>query len=108
MILKPLYDYLLVQWLPSEPFEKPGGGRILLNRDPNAPKYGVVIAVGPGRVSEYGIEFKPPVAVGNVVLTYPHPGVEVELDGVKYRQMRFADILCVCEQTAEEREAKAA
>jgi chaperonin GroES len=95
MALTPLYNYLLIERLPPEPFEGNAGKLITVNRDPNAPKYAVVVAVGPGRTSEFGIVFPQPVKVGDLVLTYPHPGTPHKVDDRDLWFIRPEDILAV-------------
>lgn len=90
-----LHDYILIERLPQERMETTGGGIIVPNRDKDGCKHAVVIACGPGRVSESGVEFPQPVAVGDCVLTYPNPGVPHRFDNRDMWFIRPADILAI-------------
>ena len=104
MTLTPLHDYILVEWLPTDPIEKTGGGLFLPNRDPNQPKYAIVMAVGTGRTSETGVHFPPSVKVGDLVLTHCHAGTPIELEGRTYRAVRegAADIIAIVATVPDE------
>lgn len=63
--LQPAGDWILVR----RPTPRSPGG-IVLQRDPNphTPKRVTVLAVGPGRMSETGVEIKPDAVVGEELL----------------------------------------
>ena len=62
------------------------------------PTYAEVIAVGPGRPSEYSANMlpPPPCAVGDTVLYHGGAGVKVEVDGEEYLFILPRDLLAVC------------
>lgn len=71
------------------------GGLVLVNggaSDPRTARYGRVIAVGPGRVSEYGVHFAPPCQPGDLLLLNGSPGTEQQIDGRTVRFIRPQDV----------------
>ncbi len=91
--LKPLADRVVVEAAAAE--EKSTGGIILPDTAQEKPQQGTVVAVGPGKVSDAGIEIKPTVKVGNKVLYGKYSGSEVTFEGKEYMIMRESDILAI-------------
>lgn len=58
---------------------------------------GVVVAVGPGRLTEHGFRLMPEVEAGEKVLFREMTAVEVEVNGEKLAMVREPDILAVIE-----------
>lgn len=60
---------------------------------------GKVIAVGPGRTTEYGAKVTADNKPGDHVLIARGAGVEVESEGKKYRLLRSQEILATVEES---------
>lgn len=93
MALKPLADRVVVR--PSEAEDKTSGGIILPDTAKEKPQEGLVVAVGPGKVSENGTKVAMEVKVGDKVLYGKYSGTEVTIDGVEHLIMRESDILAI-------------
>ncbi len=79
--LAPVNDFLIVERIDS-PFGD--GSKIYqVHRDPNGPQYVRVLAVGPGRNSEYSAEPLPMLAVkpGDILLTGAGVGMACQSSG---------------------------
>lgn len=92
----PLRDRVLV--LPIEGPSETEGGIVL----PDSVKEGrhvtgLVVAVGPGKVSMSGVRLEPQVKPGDKVLFHLDLGVEVLVGGKKHRVVAEEDILGVLE-----------
>ena len=55
----------------------------------------LVVAVGPGAVSDKGERVKPEVKKGDVVLYGKYSGTEVNVDGNDYLILRESDVLAI-------------
>ncbi len=93
MAIKPLADRVVVK--PSQPEEKTAGGIILPDTVKEKPQQGLVVAVGPGKVSESGTKVSMEVKVGDKVLYGKYSGTEVQIEGVDHLIMRESDILAI-------------
>lgn len=85
-------DYIVVEF---EEAPLSAGGLHLVNggaSDPRTARYGRVIAVGPGRVSEQGVSFPQTAAVGDLLLLNGSPGTEQQIDGRSVRFIRPGDV----------------
>ena len=91
--LKPLSDRVVVEPAPAE--DKSAGGIILPDTAQEKPQQGLVVAAGPGKVSDSGNLVKMTVKKGDKVLYGKYSGSEVTFDGVEYVIMRESDILAV-------------
>jgi chaperonin GroES len=91
--LKPLADRVVVEPAPAE--DKSAGGIILPDTAQEKPQQGLVVAAGPGKVSESGNLLKMTVKKGDKVLYGKYSGSEVTFDGVEYVIMRESDILAI-------------
>ena len=91
--LKPLSDRVVVEPAPAE--DKSAGGIILPDTAQEKPQQGLVVAAGPGKVSDSGSLVKMTVKKGDKVLYGKYSGSEVTFDGVEYVIMRESDILAV-------------
>lgn len=87
---KPMHDCVLVRVLPQG--ETPGG--IVLPDAAQEQDKAEVIAVGPGRISEYGNLIEPRVQPGDIVyLHFMYAGPKkLTLNGVEYLLTRERDI----------------
>ena len=91
--LKPLSDRVVVEPAPAE--DKSAGGIILPDTAQEKPQQGLVVAAGPGNVSDSGSLVEMTVKKGDKVLYGKYSGSEVTFDGVEYVIMRESDILAV-------------
>ncbi len=91
--LKPLADRVIVK--PKETEEKTKGGIIVPDTAKEKPVEGIIIAVGPGKVTEDGKQVKLEVKEGDKVLYGKYSGTEVTVEGEEYLIMRESDIFAI-------------
>lgn len=91
--LVPLNDRIVVK--PIEAEEQMYGNIIIADMGKERPEMGEVIAVGPGRMSEFGKFMPVNVNVGDVVLLPKIGTLRVEFDGEEYYIGQAKEILCV-------------
>lgn len=91
--LKPLADRVVVEPAPAE--DKSAGGIILPDTAQEKPQQGLIVAAGPGKVSDSGNLVKMTVKKGDKVLYGKYSGSEVTFDGVEYVIMRESDVLAI-------------
>ncbi len=94
--LRPLADQIIVA-----PVERDGafadGGLLLPEIAKEHPQQGIILAVGPGRLDDYGDRIMLEVQVGDRVLYARYAGTEIKLGDKKVLIFREADILAVVE-----------
>ena len=90
--LIPLNDRIVVK--PIEQSEQMYGNIIIADMGRERPEMGEVIAVGPGRMFEYGKFIPVNVNVGDVVLLPKIGTIRVEFDGEEYYIGQSREILC--------------
>ena len=93
MKFTPLHDKVLVKRTEEE--EKSAGGIVLPGSATEKPSQGEVIAVGPGKKSEYGDVSPVGVAVGDTVIFGQYCGNEIKIDGDEYLILSESDIFGV-------------
>lgn len=93
MQVKPLADRVLIK--PLEAGEEKKGGIIIPDTAKEKPQQGMVIEVGPGRMTDDGKSIPMEVKKGNKILYGKYSGSEVTVDNVEYLIMRESDILAV-------------
>jgi chaperonin GroES len=93
MAVKPLQDRILVQ--PATPEETTAGGIIIPDTAKEKPQEGVVVAAGPGKVSDSGTAIPLSVKEGDKVLYGKYGGTEITVDGKDMLIMRESDIYAV-------------
>lgn len=86
----PWNDYIVIEFA-DQPMSA-GGIHLVAGTDPTSPKYGRVLAVGPGRVSEQGVMFAVPCAPGDLLLLNGSPGTDQKIDGRTVRFIRPGDV----------------
>ena len=91
--VKPLADRVVVEPAPAE--EVSSGGIILPDTAQEKPQQGLIVAAGPGKVSDSGNLVDMTVKKGDKVLYGKYSGSEVTFDGVEYVIMRESDILAI-------------
>ena len=94
MIIKPLYDHVLVKMIEVEETTK--SGIILTAASKEKPQFAEVIAVGPGK-NEDGKLVKAPVEVGNRVIISNYAGNKVKIDNEELIIVNSTDILAIVE-----------
>lgn len=75
----PMFNRVLVERVPEK--ESTAGGLFIPDSARERPQEAVVIAVGPGRVTDYGIEIPTFVKVDDHVLIPRYAGADVVLEG---------------------------
>lgn len=58
-------------------------------------EYGVIIALGPGRITENGVQIEPSFVVGDVVLYGPYSYTKLRVEGTDLNLIRHDDIIAV-------------
>jgi chaperonin GroES len=95
MKFKPLQDRILVKREEEE--QKSAGGIIIPDTAKEKPQQGLVIAAGPGKVSDDGKRLPLEVKAGDRVLFAKYSGTEIKIDGVEHLCMRESDVLGIVE-----------
>jgi len=93
MKVKPLQDRVLVKRVEEE--AKTKGGIIIPDSAKEKPQEGLVVAVGPGKVTDNGTRVTPEVKPGDRILFGKYSGSEIKVDGVEHLILREDDILAV-------------
>jgi chaperonin GroES len=94
MSLQPLDDRIVVK--PGESEETTASGLVIPDTAKEKPQQGEVLAVGPGKRSEYTGEIIPVgVNVGDIVLYSKYGGTEVTVDGDDVLVLSARDVLAV-------------
>lgn len=81
-MLKPLSNRVLISVAP--PAEVSKGGIIIPSPAQEKSSEGIVVAVGPGRVTDSGALVPTTVSVGDRVLYSKYAGTEMKLEGVPH------------------------
>jgi len=95
MKFRPIADRVLISPIIDE---KTHGGIILPVEDKDAPKKGVVLAVGNGTAQPDGSVIPIDVKVGETVLFSKHAGMDVTINGEHHLVMLANDVLGVAEK----------
>lgn len=91
MKFKPLRDRVFVKYTSEE--EKTAGGLFIPDSAKEKPQKGVVIEVGPGRVTDDGKRQPLEVKVGDTILFDKYSGSKVKIDDEEYLIISEDDIL---------------
>jgi chaperonin GroES len=94
-ILKPLFDNVLIRPLEAE--AKTASGIILPDSAQEKPQTGVIVAIGPGKVTPKGEKEAMVVKVGQKVMYKKWGGNEVKLNGEELTLVEQKDILAIVE-----------
>jgi chaperonin GroES len=89
--IQPLADRLVVK--PTQKEEMTKGGIYLPDTAKEKPQEGVVVAVGPGRLTDEGKRIPLDVKVGDKVIYSKYGGSEIKIDDVEMIILRESDIL---------------
>jgi len=95
MKFKPLRDRVLVRYSSEE--EKTAGGLFIPDAAKEKPQKGMVVAVGPGRVTDDGKRQAMEIKVGDTVLFDKYSGSKIKIDDEEYLIIREEDILGIVE-----------
>lgn len=93
-------DRVLIK--PIDEGEQTYGNIIIPDMGKERPEMGEVIAVGPGRVSEFGGFVPVNVSVGDIVLVPKIGSLRVEFEGDEYYVTPDREILAVIYESTEE------
>ena len=94
MALQPFDDRIVVK--PGESEETTASGLVIPDTAKEKPQQGEVIAVGPGKRSEYTGDIIPVgVSVGDNVLYSKYGGTEVTVDGEDVLVLSARDVLAI-------------
>lgn len=96
MKVKPLQDRILIKRVEEE--NKTKGGIIIPDAAKEKPQEGLVVAVGPGKVTETGTRVAPEVKAGDKILFGKYSGTDIKIDGVEHLILREDDVLAVIEK----------
>lgn len=90
--VKPLADRVVIE--PSEDeASQSSGGIYIPDTAKEKPQTGIVVAAGPGRVTDEGKTIALSVKVGDSVIYSKYAGTEYTEDGIEYLVVRESDIL---------------
>lgn len=93
MKIKPLYDNVLVQ--RAEPEERTKGGLFLPSAAQEKQVWGLVKALGKGKILKNGELRAPSVKVGDKVLLAKWGGNEITYEGEDYMILKESDLLAI-------------
>ena len=97
MNLKPLDDRIVVK--PNEAEERTASGLVIPDTAKEKPQQGEVLAVGPGRRSDYSGEIIPVgVGVGDTVVYSKYGGTEITTDGEDLLILTSRDVLAIVQK----------
>ncbi len=91
--IKPLEDRIVIKAAEAE--QTTASGLVIPDTAKEKPQEGVVVAVGPGRVSDSGQRIAVDVAVGDRVLFSKYGGTELKHGGEEYLILNARDVLAV-------------
>jgi chaperonin GroES len=91
--LKPLFDNVLIRPLEAE--AKTASGIILPDSAQEKPTMGIIVAIGPGKVTPKGEKEPMVVKVGQKVMYKKWGGNEVKLNGEELTLVEQKDILAI-------------
>ena len=93
MKVKPLQDRILIKRVEEE--AKTKGGIIIPDSAKEKPQEGLVVAVGPGKVTDNGTRVTPEVKAGDRILFGKYSGTDIKVDGVEHLILREDDLLAI-------------
>ncbi|MBV6493166.1 MAG: 10 kDa chaperonin [Turneriella sp.] len=95
MAIKPLADRVLIEAAPEK--EEKIGSIFIPDTAKEKPNIGVIVAAGPGKVTDDGKTVPLQVKAGQKVLYGKYSGTEIKENGKEYLIVRESDILAVVE-----------
>jgi chaperonin GroES len=94
-LLKPIEDRIVIKPTAAEEITK--GGIVLPDTAKERPQEGEVIAVGPGKTLDTGVQVAMDVKVGEKVIYSKYGGTPVKIGNEEYVILRQDDVLAVIE-----------
>lgn len=88
-----MQDRILIKRVEEE--AKTKGGIIIPDSAKEKPQEGLVVAVGPGKVTDNGTRVTPEVKAGDRILFGKYSGTDIKVDGVEHLILREDDILAI-------------
>jgi len=98
-VLEPQNDRVLIQ--PIEEDEQMYGNIVIPDMGKERPEMGQVIAVGPGRQSEFGQYIRVNAKVGDIVLVPKIGTIRIEFEGDEYYITQDREILATVKEKTE-------
>lgn len=95
MAIKPLADRVLIEAAPDK--EEKIGSIFIPDTAKEKPNMGIVVAAGPGKVTDDGKTVPLQVKAGQKVLYGKYSGTEIKENGKEYLIVRESDILAIVE-----------
>ncbi|HMV34741.1 MAG TPA: co-chaperone GroES [Turneriella sp.] len=95
MAIKPLADRVLIEAAPEK--EEKIGSIFIPDTAKEKPNVGIVVAAGPGKVTDDGKTVPLQVKAGQKVLYGKYSGTEIKENGKEYLIVRESDILAIVE-----------
>jgi chaperonin GroES len=95
MAIKPLADRVLIEAAPEK--EEKIGSIFIPDTAKEKPNMGVIVAAGPGKVTDDGKTVPLQVKAGQKVLYGKYSGTEIKENGKEYLIVRESDILAIVE-----------
>ncbi|GAB4441469.1 MAG: co-chaperone GroES [Turneriella sp.] len=95
MAIKPLADRVLIEAAPEK--EEKIGSIFIPDTAKEKPNMGIVVAAGPGKVTDDGKTVPLQVKAGQKVLYGKYSGTEIKENGKEYLIVRESDILAIVE-----------
>ena len=95
MAIKPLADRVLIEAAPEK--EEKIGSIFIPDTAKEKPNVGIVVAAGPGKVTDDGKTVPLQVKAGQKVLYGKYSGTEIKDGGKEYLIVRESDILAIVE-----------
>ena len=96
-VLEPQNDRVLIK--PIEEDEQMYGNIVIPDMGKERPEMGVVIAVGPGRQSEFGQYIRVNAKVGDIVLVPKIGTIRIEFEGDEYYITQDREILATVKES---------
>ncbi len=96
MKVRPLQDRILIKRVEEE--TKTKGGIIIPDTAKEKPQEGLVVSVGPGKVTDSGNRVAPEVKAGDRILFGKYSGTDIKIDGVEHLILREEDVLAVIDK----------
>jgi len=96
MKVRPLQDRILLKRVEEE--TKTKGGIFIPDTAKEKPQEGLVVSVGPGKVTESGTRVAPDVKAGDRVLFGKYSGTDIKIEGEEHLILREDDVLAVIQK----------
>lgn len=95
MYARPIHDRIIVKVDPAA--TKTTGGIALVEAFQPRPSKGEVLAVGPGKLNDKGKFVTTSLKPGDRIVFGNYHGIDIEIDGEKYKLMREQDVAGIIE-----------